>query len=103
MHWARAKLARLVQPLVQQAQDDLKQARADLSRQRDDLDEMANIIESKDRQIRAAAEALAKANADAANSRRLANQLQSSLDNERRFIKQMNSQLSVARKNSKRR
>lgn len=103
MHWAQEKLARLFQPIVQQTQAELDQARDDINRLNDELDEMQITLEGKDRQLRASAEALAQANGDVARSRKLANQLQTALDNERRFIKQMGNELGEARKNRRRR
>lgn len=96
-------LPRNDQPLPDATQVELEQARKDIDRLQDDLDDMAAAIESKNRQLLASAEALARANGDTARQRRLANQLQQTLDNERRLFKHQSTELTDARKNRKRR
>lgn len=103
VHWLQKIAAPLLLPSLKSCEKDLATARDDIHRLRSDLDDMANMIEAKDRQLHASAEALAIANGDAARYRRLANQLQTNLDNERRLIKQMSGELAEARKNRKRR
>lgn len=98
-NWRSEKSA----PVQPDQQNELHEARKDIDRLQGELDDMAITIESKDRQIRASAEALARANGDAASQRRLANSLQQKLDGERRFIKQQAAELAEARRNRKRR
>ncbi|TYK74310.1 hypothetical protein FSY45_19285 [Comamonas sp. Z1] len=96
-------ISRIAQPQLQQSQAELAQARADIERLNVELDEMQVTVEGKDRQLRASAEALALASSEAARSRRLASQLQTIINNERRFTKQMGTELAAARKKAKRR
>lgn len=96
-------ISRITKPQLQQSQTELAQARADIKRLSAELDDLQLTVESKDRQLRASAEALALANSEAARSRRLASQLQTTINNERRFTKQMGNELAAARKKTKRR
>lgn len=96
-------ISRITQTQLQQCQAELTQARADIDCLNVELDDLRVTAESKDRQLRASAEALALANSDAARSRRLASQLQTTINNERRFTKQMGTELAAARKKAKRR
>lgn len=101
--WMQPKATPEPEPAPDLIQEELTAAHRDIDRLRDELDDMAIDIESKDRQLRASAEALAKANAESARQRRLTNSLQQTLDNERRLFKQQAGELAEARKNRKRR
>ena len=99
VNWLQTKAA----PALAICQQELQQARQDIARLHGDLDDMAIIIEGKDRQILASADVLAKAHSEISRQRRNATVLQQTLDNERRFSKQQSTELTEARKNRKRR
>ena len=99
VNWLQTKVA----PALAICQQELQQARQDIARLHGDLDDMAIIIEGKDRQILVSAEALATAHSEAARQRRTAAMLKQALDNERRLFKQQSTELTDARKNRKRR
>ncbi|WEE79400.1 hypothetical protein LZ683_08600 [Comamonas testosteroni] len=103
VRWLQGLAAPLLMTKLKQCEDELTLSREDIKRLHEELDAMSNTVEGKDKQILAAAEALASANADVARTRRTTNQLQTALDNERRFNKQQRSELAQARQKQKRR
>ena len=102
MNWLQRIAARIL-PQQHDLGAELAQAQQDLAKAHSALAQAEAEIDAKNHQIRASAAALAKANAESVRQHRLADQMHRALENERRIVKQLNLDLSSARKQQKRR